>query len=107
MNLITRLKSLQNNQGFKKYYKNTSWQWYIAENLQHIATIRLCVGALINIVLNFLWIESYGVIGAVYATLISYAIASYFGNLLSKKTRVNFYMQTKAIFTCYKIKGAS
>ena len=71
MNLIAKLKSLQNNQGFKKYYKNTSWQWYIAENLQHIATIRLCVGALINIVLNFLWIESYGVIGAVYATLIS------------------------------------
>jgi O-antigen/teichoic acid export membrane protein len=89
------------------FLNNGSWKWYIAENLQHIATIRLFIGALINIALNLLWIEGYGLIGAVYATLISYAIATYFGNLLLEKTRANFYMQTKAIFTFYKIKEVS
>lgn len=87
------------------FLNNGSWKWYISENLQHIATIRLFIGAFINILLNYFWIKSYGLIGAVYATLISYAIATYFGNLLSKKTIVNFKMQTKAILTFYKIKG--
>lgn len=87
------------------FLNNGSWKWYISENLQHIATIRLFIGAFVNILLNYFWIKSYGLIGAVYATLISYAIATYFGNLLSKKTIVNFNMQTKAIFTFYKIKG--
>jgi len=87
------------------FLNNGSWKWYISENLQYIATIRLFIGAFVNILLNYFWIKSYGLIGAVYATLISYAIATYFGNLLSKKTIVNFKMQTKSIFTFYKIKG--
>ncbi|WP_435235574.1 flippase [Psychromonas sp. PT13] len=86
------------------FLNNGSWKWYISENLQHIATIRLFAGALINILLNLYWIEKYGLIGAVYATLISYSIATYFGNLLSSKTIINFRMQTEAIFTFYKIK---
>lgn len=87
------------------FLNNGSWKWYLAENLQHIATIRLFIGAGVNIFLNLWWIEEYGLVGAVYATLVSYAIATYFGNLLSKKTRVNFKLQTKAILTFYKIRG--
>ena len=87
------------------FLNNGSWQWYISENLQHIATIRLFIGAGLNILLNLWWIKKFGLVGAVYATLISYAVATYFGNLLSKKTIVNFKMQTKAILTFYKIKG--
>jgi len=87
------------------FLNNGSWKWYISENLQYIATIRLFIGAGVNILLNLWWIQKFGLTGAVYATLVSYAIATYFGNLLSKKTIVNFKMQTKAIFTFYKIKG--
>jgi len=87
------------------FLNNGSWKWYISENLQYIATIRLFIGAGINILLNLWWIKKFGLVGAVYATLVSYAIATYFGNLLSKKTIVNFKMQTEAIFTFYKIKG--
>ena len=36
MNLITRLKSLQNNQGFMRYFKNTSWLF--AEKILRIIT---------------------------------------------------------------------
>jgi len=87
------------------FLNNGSWQWYISENLQHIATIRLFIGAGVNVLLNLWWIKKFGLTGSVYATLVSYAIATYFGNLLSKKTIVNFKMQTEAIFTFYKIKG--
>ena len=86
------------------FLNNGSWKWYIAENLQYIATVRVFIGAIVNIILNLLWIESYGLIGAVYATLLSYAIATYFGNLLFKKTITNFRMQTNAILTFYRIK---
>ena len=87
------------------FLNNGSWQWYIAENLQNLAMIRLFIGAIMNIVLNFILIKLYGLNGAVYATLISYSIATYFGNLLFKRTRINFLLQTKAILTFYKIKG--
>jgi O-antigen/teichoic acid export membrane protein len=87
------------------FLNNGSWKWYISENLQHIATIRLFMGAMVNIILNLYWIDKFGLMGAVYATLVSYAIATYFGNLLSKKTIINFKLQTEAIFTFYKIKG--
>ena len=87
------------------YLNNGAWQWYLNENLQRYAMVRLLAGAAVNIALNLIWIETYGSIGAVYATLISYAIATYFGNLLSKKTYANFKMQTIALLTFYKLKG--
>lgn len=65
-------------------------KWLVNEGLQ-IYSLRNClIGAIINIILNFILITEYGVIGAAYATLISQAIASYFLLLISKKTRINF-----------------
>jgi len=86
------------------FLNNGSWKWYISENLQHIATIRLLIGAIVNIVLNVYWIKKYGLVGSVYATLVSYAVATYFGNLFHPKTVENFKIQTKAIFTFYNLK---
>lgn len=51
------------------------------------------------------WIEIYGLKGAIYAILVSYATVTYFGNLFTKKTRVNFKLQTVAVLTVYKLKG--
>lgn len=90
---------------FFVFLNNGAWQWYIAENLQHLATIRLVIGAFINVILNLFLIKYFGLKGAVYATLLSYSIATYFGNLIFRQTRVNFKLQTIAIFTFYKIKG--
>ncbi len=86
------------------YMNNVSWQWFINENLQYIATYRLFIGALLNILLNYCFVSKYGSIGAAWATLLSYFFATYFGNLLFKKARVNFRMQSIALFTFYKIK---
>jgi O-antigen/teichoic acid export membrane protein len=87
------------------FLNNGSWNWYVTENLQHLAAIRLFIGALVNFVLNLFLIKIYGLKGAAIATIISYSIASYFGNLISKKTRINFKMQTHAIFNLLNIKS--
>jgi O-antigen/teichoic acid export membrane protein len=87
------------------FLNNGAWQWHLNEHLQLYAMIRLMIGAMVNIGLNILWIREYGTVGAVYATLVSYAVASYFGNLISAKTLVNFKMQTVAFVTFYKLGG--
>jgi O-antigen/teichoic acid export membrane protein len=87
------------------FLNNGSWRWYVTENLQHIALIRLSLGAIANLVLSILFINIYGLNGVAYATLISYAIANYFGNLISKKTRINFKLQTLAILNLLNFKS--
>ena len=84
------------------FLNNGSWKWYLVENLQKIATIRLSIGALVNVALNLFLVPICGLTGAVYATLISYITATYFGNLIMPKTRVNFKMQTYALLTFYQ-----
>lgn len=65
------------------------------EKKQKYSIIMTCLGAVTNVILNFLFIPLYGVNGAAFATLISYAGASYFFNLLFPQTRMIFYQQTK------------
>jgi len=83
------------------FLNNASWKWYIAENLQKLAMLRLCLGAIVNIGLNMLFIPRFGLEGAAYATLISYILATYLGNALHTKTLINFRMQTRALLTFY------
>lgn len=76
---------------------NAAWTWYLAENKQHLANIRIIFGLGINIALNALLIPHYGVVGAAWATLISRAVVVYFGQLLTKDTWPLFRMMTKAL----------
>lgn len=71
-------------------------KWLIIEKKYKIAFNRNWIGAVSNIVLNMFLIPAYGIIGAAYATLISYSIASYFAHLIFPSTRVIFWMQTKS-----------
>jgi len=86
------------------FMNNASWRWYITEGLQNIAMQRLFIGAVLNIVLNLFLVKRYGLNGAAIATLISYSIAVYFGNLISKKTIVNFKLLSNAMITFYKVR---
>jgi len=86
------------------FLNNGSSKWYLAEDLQKIATVRLGIGAAVNVALNYYLIPVYGLKGAAYATLISYIIATYFGNLIMPETRVNFKMQTRALMTFYQVR---
>ena len=62
-------------------------KWFIAEGLFKYSLISQALGALTNIVLNLALIPTYGIVGAAYATVISYSVASFWCLLLSKKTR--------------------
>jgi len=84
------------------FLSNGSWAYYLNENLQKLASVRLVIGAIVNILLNLYLIKIYGLMGAVYATLISHFISSYFINVVYKKTRKNFMMQTNALINLVK-----
>ena len=75
-----------------------SSKWFILENLQKYSFYRTLAGAIINLILNYILIPYYGIIGAAIATLISQFVASYFFNLFNKKLINTFILQTKAIF---------
>lgn len=79
------------------FLSNGSWSYYLNENLQKIASMRLIYGAVVNIGLNIFFIKYFGLVGAAYSTLISYSISSYFVNYFYKKTKINFMLQTKAL----------
>lgn len=85
------------------FLNNSSWLWFLTENLQKYAMIRLFFGAVINCVLNYFIIPIYGLIGAAYATLVSYFIAVYLINAFHSKTLPLFKIQTQAFIDFIKI----
>jgi len=86
------------------YLSNGSWGYYLNENLEKFSSIRLLLGAVINIILNLIFINKFGLLGAAYATLISYAISGYFVNAFFEKTRPNFILQSRSIFNFLYLK---
>jgi len=72
--------------------------WDVAENLLRLAMFRTASGALINIILNLLFIPQYAAIGAAVASVLSLFIAGILLNLVSKKTRPVFFLQMKSLF---------
>ncbi|MDK9693917.1 MAG: flippase, partial [Sulfurimonas sp.] len=75
----------------------SSGKWLLNENLQIFSTINTTIGAIVNVVLNYVLIQKMGIVGAAWATLISYFIAAYFCLLFWKKTRVNFINLSKSL----------
>ena len=74
-------------------------KWLIAEKLTLFSLATHGSGAVINIVLNLWLIPAYGAIGSAVATLISYAVASYFALFLHPRTRPPAYQMTKAMLS--------
>ena len=81
-----------------------SQRWLLVENLNKLALIITASGAALNLLLNYKLIPVYGVMGAAYATLISYAFAGYFIYFMFAKTRENFYIMSNSIFLLRKRK---
>lgn len=77
--------------------------WYVANDLQKYTFYRTGVGAIVNIGLNFILIPIYGGVGAAYATIGSKFLASYLMNLMNKKTREVFFLQTESYINVLKI----
>lgn len=77
----------------------------VAENLTKINFFRTILGAISNVILNIIFIPLYGIVGAAYATLISYAVSGYFSNILFKRSRIIFLMFIKSLFPINYLKS--
>jgi PST family polysaccharide transporter len=71
-------------------------KWIIAENLQVFRMNSLVAAGILNIILNFIFIRWFGLRGAAISTIISYAFASYFSLLLTRRTRPAFIACTRS-----------
>jgi len=74
-----------------------SGQWFLIEGLQRYSFYRTLLGAVVNVGLNLLMIPKFGVLGAAWATVISYAAAGLFSDVLQKKTRTIFKMKLRSL----------
>lgn len=74
-----------------------SGSWYTSENLQHYAFYRTLAGVVINILLNLILIQKYGLVGAAISTVIAQSMAALFFDVLTKKTRIVFFMKLKTL----------
>lgn len=72
-------------------------KWIIIENHYQYSLVSTSAGAIINILLNMYLIPKHGGIGAAWATLASYIVASYLSLLFFKATRPFFILMTKAM----------
>jgi O-antigen/teichoic acid export membrane protein len=82
--------------GIFVFLGSASGQFLIAEGYTTLSMTRTAMGALINILLNMLWIPKYGITGAAYATLIAY-FASTFWIILIPRTRQQGMMMLKSL----------
>lgn len=77
------------------------------ESLFKYSLITAVVGAILNITMNYFLIPEYKAIGAIWATIVSFAISIFFMDLLFKSTRQNFKWMIQGITTFWKIDRAS
>lgn len=82
-------------------------QWLMAENLTQLSFACTFLGTVINIALNFWLIPQSGGVGAAIATVISYAVSSYFTCIVYPRMFDTAWMLTKALFVPLRIRQNS
>lgn len=75
--------------------------WIVCENKGKYVKYYLGVGAVLNVILNYLLIPIYGAAGAAAATLLTQIFTSVFAPALFKETRI----YTKYVFEAFILKG--
>lgn len=74
-----------------------SSQSFIAENRQILSLHRALVGAILNVLLNLVFIPVWGPIGASIATVLSQAVVALFFDALQRETKNMFKMKMKSL----------
>lgn len=69
----------------------------VVENLTRISMYRTIAGAVANVALNLAFIPWLGIIGAAWATLISYAVSGWLANAAFRESRDVFLMQLNSL----------
>lgn len=75
-----------------------SSNWYIANGIEKIIMYKTIYSAIICVILNFLFIPKYGVLGAASSTLISQIYSNLLFELFNKNTRELFNLKINALF---------
>lgn len=73
---------------------------YVHEKITSTALPRTALAAIVNVILNLLWIPRLGGVGSAMATLVAQVFAAYFADALDPRTRHIFRMKTRA-FLCF------
>lgn len=79
--------------------------WLINENYMKKTFYRAFSGMLVNIYLNYLLIPIYGILGAAYASFLSYLFADIIYDVFDKDTHLPLKQKLYAILFFYKFKG--
>ncbi len=69
------------------FYGVLNEHWYVAKNLQKYYAINVFLGALFNILLNYVLIQRFGIEGAAYATILTYFLIIFVFDYFNEKTR--------------------
>ncbi len=80
-------------------------KWLIAEDLPRHSLMTHLLGAAVNVALNLVLIPQHGAIGAAYATVISYATASWLALYASPRTRSVAHMMTLSLLLPFRWKA--
>ncbi|MEX0828042.1 MAG: flippase [Haliea sp.] len=72
-------------------------KWILIENALYFSLFTTALGAVANVFLNYFLIPIHGGIGAAYATLVSYAAASFLSLIFYRRTRPVFWQMARAI----------
>lgn len=78
-------------------------KWLIAERLLKFSLLTQGIGAVSNVILNYIWIPQFGILGAAWATIISYAFSSYVVLWFHHKTLVMAQIMTRVITLPYRL----
>jgi O-antigen/teichoic acid export membrane protein len=83
--------------GVSVFLNVASSQYLINENLTKLSFVRTFIGMVLNVVLNFILIPIYGIIGSAVATLISYTVVT-FVLFYHREFALQFKMMMKSLF---------
>jgi PST family polysaccharide transporter len=72
-------------------------RWFIAEGRPKLNLQRTVLGVCVNVVLNFVLIPRFGLIGAATATIVAHSVAAFFSDLIQAKSRPLFGMKLAAL----------
>lgn len=85
------------------FYGHVKHKWAINENLNKEEAFMLSVGAISNIILNYILIPKYGTVGAAYATIISYLIGYVIMSSFFSKFHITLTMLLRALILPYRL----
>jgi O-antigen/teichoic acid export membrane protein len=74
-----------------------SSQYLINENLTKLSFMRTLIGMILNVILNFILIPSYGIVGSAVATLVSYTVVTFILSV-HRNFGTQFKMMLRSVF---------